>query len=213
MIRFILFDLDNTLYPASSGLDRAISHLMSDFVADYLRITWEEAHLLRKTVAVPFGTTLQWLRLAYGFHDMDAYFEAVHPKNLEDYIPYDPALEATLESISLPKAILTNSPIEHARRVLSRLQVEKYFPRVFDIRYNKFRGKPYSDAYHNVIREIGEDIKHVLFVDDLPHYILPFRNLGGHGLLVDEEGVHINANLPVISKITDLNSYLQGGKI
>ena len=187
MIRYILIDLDNTLYPASSGLDREIDRLMTLFVADYLRISREDAHYLRRTNAVPYGTTLQWLRMEFGFHDLDRYFEAVHPRNVEDYIPYDPLLPETLDAIALPKAVLTNSPMEHADRVLARLGVADRFSRVFDIRYNRFQGKPYQETYRGVVRDLGQDIENVLFVDDMPRYLHPFRDLGGRGLLLDEE--------------------------
>ena len=103
MVRFLLFDLDNTLYPSSCGLDREIDRLMTIFVADYLAISEDEARRKRKTEALPYGTTLTWLREALDFHEEERYFEAVHPKNIGDFIAYDPELPAMLERIPLPK--------------------------------------------------------------------------------------------------------------
>lgn len=208
MVRHLLIDLDNTLYPASSGLDREIDRLMTLFVARYLRISFEDAQYLRRTNAIPYGTTLQWLRIEFGFHDLDGYFEAVHPKNVEDYIPADPQLPRILDAIDLPKAILTNSPREHADRVLAHLGVADRFSRVFDIRHNRFQGKPYQDTYRNVVAALGRRIDEVLFVDDMPRYLLPFRDLGGRCLLVDEDGGD-GSGLDAIRRITELEDFLK----
>jgi putative hydrolase of the HAD superfamily len=209
MIRYILFDLDNTLYPSSCGLDREIDRKMTEFVASYLAISIEQAHGLRKSEAIPYGTTLQWLRLKYGFHDLESYFAAVHPENVESFIDYNPDLVSMLKSIPLPMAVLTNSPMEHARRVLNHLRLEEFFTGVYDIRFNGFRGKPYPEAYHAVIDKIGTPVSEVLFIDDLPRYLIPFKDLGGCALLVDEKGSHSSGPLPSIKKITELETYLR----
>lgn len=209
MVRYLLIDLDNTLYPASSGLEKEISRLMSLFVAQYLRISVEDAQYLRRTNAIPYGTTLQWLRTEFGFHDLDGYFDAVHPKNVEDFIKPDPQIAKTLDSIDLPKAILTNSPREHTDRVLAHLGVADRFSRIFDIRYNRFQGKPYRDTYKAVLQALGQKISDVLFIDDMPRYLQPFQDLGGHCLLVDEENRHDGINFEKIRRITELKDYLK----
>jgi len=212
MVRYLLFDLDNTLYPSSSGLDREIDRLMTLFVADYLGVPPEEARRRRKSDAVPFGTTLTWLREAHGFRDEDRYLEAVHPLNVEDFIAYDPELPALLDRIDLPKIVLTNSPIEHAERVLARLGIADRFIRIIDIRYNRFCGKPHREAFDNGVSAVGaSSAEEVLFIDDLPRYVLPFLEIGGQGLLVDETGKHdrLGHGLPTIRKITELETFLR----
>ena len=209
MIKALLFDLDNTLYPASSGLDREIDQRMTAFTARYLGIPEKEAHTLRKTDARLFGTTLQWLREVYGFHDIEEYIQAVHPPEVSQFIRFDPKLVQMLEELPFPKAVLTNSPREHAERVLNCLKITDYFNAVFDIRFNSFRGKPYPEAYQRAVNYLGTKINEVLFVDDLPPYLTAFQALGGFPLLVDEEGKQRDSGLPSIPSILDLPSYLQ----
>ncbi len=209
MIRAILFDLDNTLYPASSGLDREIDRRMTVFTARYLGISEQEAHLLRKTDARRHGTTLQWLREVYGFHDIEEYIVEVHPQNVSSFLSYDPRLAEMLSQLPYPKAILTNSPIEHAERVLECLKVRFYFDAVLDIRFNQFRGKPYPEAYRQAAHMLGTRIEEVLFIDDLPPYLTAFKALGGHPLLVDEEGKHTDVGIPSIPTVLDLPVYLE----
>ncbi|MCX7786364.1 MAG: HAD-IA family hydrolase [Spirochaetes bacterium] len=208
MIRAILFDLDNTLYPASSGLDREIDRRMTVFVARYLGISEKEAHVLRKTDARVYGTTLQWLREMYGFHDIEAYMTEVHPTNVSSFLSYNPKLEEMLSSLPYPKVILTNSPLEHADRVLECLKIRSYFDAVLDIRFNQFRGKPYPEAYYRAVHLLGTQVEEVLFVDDLLPYLTAFKALGGHPLLIDEEGNHTDIGIPAIPTVIDLPLYL-----
>lgn len=209
MIRAILFDLDNTLYPASSGLDREIDRRMTVFTARYLGISEKEAHVLRKTDARVYGTTLQWLREVYGFHDIEEYIAEVHPPDVSSFLTYDPRLVEMLNDLPYQKVILTNSPMEHAERVLECLKVRACFDAVLDIRFNRFRGKPYPEAYHRAVDLLGTPIEEVLFVDDLPSYLTAFKALGGHPLLVDEEGKHTDVGIPAIPTVLDLPLYLE----
>lgn len=209
MIRAILFDLDNTLYPASSGLDLEIDRRMTIFTSRYLGISEKEAHALRKTDARSYGTTLQWLREVYGFHNIEEYIVEVHPPNVSSFLTYNPRLVEMLGKLPYPKVILTNSPMEHAERVLSCLKVRSYFDAVLDIRFNQFRGKPYPEAYHRAVNLLGTQIEEVLFVDDLLPYLTAFKALGGHTLLVDEEGKHTDVGIPAIPTVLDLPVYLE----
>jgi putative hydrolase of the HAD superfamily len=208
MLSFLLFDLDNTLYPKSCGLDREISRRMTAFAASWLNVSFEEAARLRKTKMVAYGTTLRWLVEEHGLDDQNKFLVAVHPENVGDYIRPTPELRVMLNSLGLPRAILTNAPEEHARRVLTALGAEDLFPRIFDIRSNGFTGKPDQAAYTRPLAEMGWDIRQVLFMDDMPHYLVPFRDMGGQGVLVDEDGLHADTGLPSIKKITELETYI-----
>ncbi len=181
---------------------------MTIFTSRYLGISEKEAHILRKTDARAYGTTLQWLREAYGFHDIEEYMMEVHPTNVSSFLSYNPTLVEMLSSLSYPKVILTNSPLEHAERVLECLKIRSYFDAVLDIRFNQFRGKPYPEAYYRAVDLLGTQIEEVLFVDDLPPYLTAFKALGGHPLLVDEEGNHTDIGIPTIPTVLDLPSYL-----
>jgi putative hydrolase of the HAD superfamily len=209
MVSFILFDLDNTLYPKSSGLDKEVNRRMTDFTARYLKISREEAQRLRETEAQPYGTTLKWLTGSHKLSDAEGFLTAVHPENLDAFFPPNPKLREMLLALPQPRAILTNSPTEHTARVLARLGIEDQFSRVFDIRYNGFQGKPSALTYKKVLDELGLNAAEVLFIDDMPRYLFPFRELGGQALLVDEAGAFKDAGLPSIKKITELQNYLE----
>jgi len=190
-ITHILFDLDCTLYSAHWGLERNVSSRINDFLTGYLAMPREEAWELRKAGVLKggYGTTLEWLRAEHGMDDAETerYFAAIHPENEADALPADPQLRSFLLSLSLPLGILTNSPLEHAQRILGKLGVQDLFPVIFDIRRNGLEGKPSEKAYRRVLAEFGTDAASCLLVDDASAYIEGYRAIGGTGVYFDED--------------------------
>src|SRR5512143_2740956 len=132
MLRYILFDLDNTLYPASCGLWEAIGHRINLYMTERLGIPAEEVSATRVNYLNAFGTTLNALRHYYGI-DADEFLAFVHDLPLSRYIARDPALDSMLTTMGLRKVVFTNSDLPHARRVLSTLGVEHHFEQIIDI--------------------------------------------------------------------------------
>jgi putative hydrolase of the HAD superfamily len=211
MLSLALFDLDDTLYPAGSGMDRDIVRRMTAYVADFLGMGIEEARAFRHERAKNYGTTLEWLITEMGFTDREDFLAAVHPEGEEYCIEPSPALAAILDSIGQRKAVLTNSPREHADRVLAKLGVADRFEAVYDIRSNGFRGKPHADAYRRACEASGASIAQTLFVDDLPKYVIGFLELGGRALLLDERDRYGAEGLPRIASLAELPPILAAG--
>jgi putative hydrolase of the HAD superfamily len=187
MIQCVLFDLDNTLYSARYGLEDHVSRRIRLFLADYLGVSPEEAWRQRSARIRDFGTTLEWLMAEKGFTAVDTYFARIHPGDEAEALPPDPALRGILEALPQPKAILTNSPREHADRIISKLGLSGVFTHLFDIRSNNFQGKPHPGAYLRAFRIMGAKAEETLFVDDSPSYVDGCRALGAQGVLLDED--------------------------
>lgn len=207
-ISCLLFDLDNTIYPASSGLGTTMDLRMSQFVSNLLGLSLEEGARLRHQGYERYGTTLRWLQVEQGLTDSHAFMEAVHPADVMNHLAPDPALRVLLDSIPLEKAILTNSPRAHADRILSYLEISDCFAGIHDLVSNGYVGKPHASAYETALGALGWQVDKVLFLDDVPAYLEGFRKLGGHCLLVDEAGKYPNANFPRIRTIHELPGYL-----
>jgi putative hydrolase of the HAD superfamily len=186
MIQYVLFDLDNTLYSVRYGLEENVRRRIRAFLASYLGLSPEEAWRQRAERINDYGTTLEWLSVEKGFTRIEEYFARIHPEDEADALPPDPALRALLENIPQPKAILTNSPREHADRIINKLGFSGLFSHIFDIRGNGLKGKPNPRAYLHSYDLMGAAPREVLFVDDTPSYVDGCRAAGGKALLLDE---------------------------
>jgi putative hydrolase of the HAD superfamily len=210
MIKYLLFDLDNTLYSCRHGLEDNVLRRMKQFTAAFLGVSPDEAWRLRLERRREYGTNLEWLMTEKGFTaaDAEAYLAAVHPPDEADSLPPDPVLRSFLESIPLPKAVITNAPMEHAGRILAKLGIADLFTRVFDIRQCAFKGKPRAGAFNNALGILGVAADEALFIDDTPLYVEGFIALGGRGLLFDENDVYGDSALPRIRELRELTAYL-----
>lgn len=191
-IEHLIFDLDNTLYPASSAMDSGISKRMMECVMSFFQCSYEQAVNLKKEHVKNFSTTLEWLR-SEGLSDVESFLSYVHPENEADELEEQPELRSLLESIPIPKIICTNSPREHAERVLKKLNVQDLFDAICDIRIFNFKGKPYPSAFKTALQKAGGTIENTIFLDDLIKYTDGWKSLGGTAILVGtQNGHHLN---------------------
>ncbi|MDR1787355.1 MAG: HAD-IA family hydrolase [Treponema sp.] len=186
MITHILFDLDNTLYSAAYGLEDRVYQRLITYAADFLGVSIEEAAAMRGRSIAAYGTTLEWLMAEKGFSGVEEYLRVVHPEDEADALRFDPGLRPFLESLDRPLAILTNSPMFHAERILDKLRVRDLFPRVFDIWSNGLKGKPEPAAFYRALDALGATPESTLFIDDNHRYVAGYNALGGRGLFLDE---------------------------
>jgi putative hydrolase of the HAD superfamily len=210
-ITYLLFDLDETLYPSSSGMVGEISRRMTSYVSQYLKVDEDRAARLRSELSQKHGTTLTGLMTEHNFTDPEAYLEFAHPTDVGRYLHKDPELASALRSIALPKSILTNAPQEHALRILEYLEIPHLFERIFDIRTNDFRGKPAKEVYHHVLSELDRKASEVLFIDNRIDYLLSYQEIGGKILWVAEADPKISPpeGLARIAHIKELPKFLR----
>ncbi len=207
---YILFDLDETLYPASSGLMKEVGRRMTEYVSGFLKVDPEKALSLRRELTRKYGTTLKGLLVEYDLGTAEEYLEYCHPTDVNKYLSRDPELAQVLTALAVPKSILTNSPLEHAERVLVYLQVRNCFEHIFDVRFNNLSGKPDPEIYLKTLSTLKRDPEEVLFIDDRLAYLLPFQSMRGQVLLVSANGREEaqSHRVPVIGDIKELPDFL-----
>jgi putative hydrolase of the HAD superfamily len=208
MLKHLLFDLDNTLYSCRHGLEDNVRRRMLEFAASFLGLPSEDVWQQRMAQRQKYGTTLEWLMSEKGFTDVEAYFAAVHPKDEADSLPPDLRLRAFLADIPIPKAILTNSPREHADLILGKLGITDLFTHIFDIRQTAFKGKPRPEVFKHALAILDINAADVLFIDDHPDYVKGFLALGGRGILLDENNAHGGYPHPKIRELPELVQFL-----
>jgi pyrimidine 5'-nucleotidase len=137
----LLLDLDDTLYPASSGVWEAIGDRIDRFMIEVVGIDAAQASPLRQFYFEHYGTSLNGLRLHHGI-DPSAYLRYVHDVPLEDFILPDPELRRMIQGLAFPPVIFTNADAAHARRVLTALEVNDLIEQIIDIVALEWVNKP-----------------------------------------------------------------------
>jgi len=181
-----LFDLDNTLYPASCNLFGQVDARMASFIGELLSITEAEARELQKRYYRTYGTTLRGLMLEHSM-PADKFLDFVHAIDVS-VIPPDPKLDAALGALQGRKLIFTNGSIRHAENVLAQLGVAHRFEAIFDIVAADYMPKPDPAPYSAVVRRFDLAPARTCMVEDLPRNLVPAAALGMTTVLV--KGTH-----------------------
>jgi putative hydrolase of the HAD superfamily len=182
--QYILFDLDETLYPKEAGLMPALSERMLRFMTEELGIPPDDVASKRRGYYQKYGTTLRGLMEEYRI-DPETFLAYVHNVNLVDFLAASPPLNSMLYEIPLRKVIFTNADAPHAERVLNALQVRVHFERIIDIVSGGFINKPNPLAYHQALAILGVDGGQCIMVEDTPRNLMPAKDLGMTTILVD----------------------------
>ncbi len=209
MLRFGLFDLDDTLYAAQSGLWTAIGHRIDRYLVERVGLAADSIHTVRREYFETYGTTLNGLRALHPV-DPQEYLDFVHDLPLEDYLQPNPALDAMLTRLPVEKVIFTNADAPHAQRVMARLGIAHHFQTIIDIQALAYANKPEPRAYQMVLDRLGAAGHECFFVEDAPRNLQPARLLGMLTVLVSPVPVSVRmAKVDyVIPTILDLEAAL-----
>ncbi|HER26109.1 MAG TPA: pyrimidine 5'-nucleotidase [Rhodospirillales bacterium] len=171
-----IFDLDNTLYDASSNLFAQISARMTDFIADLLALDRRSAFDLQKKYFHKYGTTLRGLMQCHQI-DPHVFLDRVHDIDL-GVIDQDPALDAALSGLDGHKVIFTNGSNHHASRIIGRLGIAEHFSAIFDIVDAGFVPKPAPEVYRHLIDRLDIQASRAVMVEDMACNLKPAADLG-----------------------------------
>jgi len=167
-----IFDLDNTLYPASCRLFDQVDARIGAYVQHVLGLADRgEARRIQKAYLRSHGTTLRGLMDEHGV-DPDAYMAHVHDIDVTP-VPPDPALDAALARLPGRKLIFTNGDRRHAARVLDRLGVAHHIEAVVDSAATDHVPKPHAYAYDVLVARHAVDPARAVLVDDMPRNLEP----------------------------------------
>ena len=185
MIKHILFDLDNTLYPKSLGIFDLVIERIRDYMEARLGYEKELARELRQEYLRQYGSTLRGLMIHQNI-DPEDYLEYVHDVGVEERLAPNPDLVKLLKSIPCERAIFTSGHRPYALKVLRCLGAEDFFPQIFDIVFTRYIPKPNPEPYQQVLECLGREGKECLMVEDMPANLKPAKDLGMTTVLVGE---------------------------
>ena len=171
-----IFDLDNTLYPASCRLFEQVQQRMNEYICARLRVSPDEAAELRRSYFREHGTTLSGLMAVHRI-DPHEFLAFVHDVDLA-CVPPDPALLAALERLGGRKIVHTNGSVRHAERLLDHLGLSESFSGIVDIVAADFAPKPALAGYRLLLRRHAVAAETALMVEDIARNLAPAAELG-----------------------------------
>lgn len=177
-----VFDLDNTLYPASCNLFAQVDQRMSDYIQRYLGVPHAYARHLQKSYYRQFGTTLAGMMAVHRM-EPDAFLDYVHDIDLS-VVPTLPALGDAIRALPGRKLIFTAGSRRHAERVAGKLGVLDCFEDIFDIVAADFLPKPKPEPYRLFLERHGIEPRAAAMFEDMPHNLEVPHQLGMATVLV-----------------------------
>jgi putative hydrolase of the HAD superfamily len=182
-IRTWIFDLDNTLYPASANLFAQIDARIGQYVQTLLSLDPEAAHRVQKQYFHAHGTTLAGLIADHGTdpHDYLGYVHDVDMTVLEQ----NAALVEALARLPGRKLVFTNGDVDYAGRVLEHLGMAGSFEAIHDIHATAYVPKPDPAAYAGLCQAYALDPAKCLFVEDMARNLLPAKTIGMTTVWID----------------------------
>jgi putative hydrolase of the HAD superfamily len=209
-IRDWIFDLDNCLYPAATGLFDLIDQRMGAYIQRLLNCGPEQARRVQKAHFHEHGTTLAGLMKEHGVDPHD-FLADVHDISL-DRVGANDRLARALAALPGRKILFTNGDAPYARRVLERIGIDDQFDGLHDIHANDLRPKPNPHGYALLCDRFGIDPQHALLADDMIQNLAPAKALGMTTVWVDngsERGNHGFEEGIADHRITDVADWLE----
>jgi len=159
-----VFDLDNTLYPASKPVFSQIDKKMQSFIAARLSITRANALKLQKKYYKQYGTTLFGLMKNHNVN-AEEFLEYVHDIDYS-VLNRENELKNAIDTLQGRKIIYTNGSHEHATNTLKALGINDCFHSIYDITASDYMPKPRNAAFKSFIKKYNITPNHTLMFED-----------------------------------------------
>tara|TARA_B110000438_G_scaffold243771_1_gene243932 strand:+ start:56 stop:733 length:678 start_codon:yes stop_codon:yes gene_type:complete len=178
-----IFDLDNTLYSADSGIFQQVHTLMGNFVSQHLNIELKKAKEIQKEYYKQHGTTLRGMMDNHNV-DPDYFLDEVHRLDYSIVKP-NKKLNTELEKLDGRKIIYTNANYQHAHDVLQKLELTHMFKEIFDIKKANYIPKPEILPYEQIINDFNIDPSSAIMFDDIAKNLVPAKKVGFTSVWID----------------------------
>ena len=176
LIKYWLFDLDNTLYSAKTKVFDQVEKRMTQYVSNKLDVSMDKAKKIQKDYFYEYNTTLNGLIKNHKI-DANEFLEFVHDINI-DFLKKDLKLSEELKKLGGKKMIFTNGPKKHALNITQKIGIDQHFVDIFDIIDSNFIPKPNMEPYKKLIEKHKIDPNLCVFVEDIARNLKPAYEMG-----------------------------------
>jgi len=179
-----IFDLDNTLYPASTDLFAQVCEKMSSYIANTLDVDKAKADKIRYEYWKKYGTSLAGLMKNFKI-DPDHFLEVVHDIDFS-VLSKDPKLLNALNELPGRKIVYTNGTVPYAREVLKYRGLADVFDEIYGVEKANYIPKPSPEAYKLVFAKANIIYnRSAMFEDEIRNLKVPF-DLGLKTILISD---------------------------
>jgi len=199
-----IFDLDNTLYAADSGVFQQVHKLMGEFISNNLNMDMPEAKKLQAKYYKQHGTTLRGLMDNYGI-DPDYFLDEVHRLDYS-IVSSNELLNRELYKLDGRKIIYTNANKKHAIDVLERIGLSNFFDEIFDIKMANYVPKPELKPYEQLINLYDFDPEASAMFDDIAKNLVPAKKVKFTTVWIDAGYENFSDDIQASKKYLDFQT-------
>lgn len=181
-VRDWVFDLDHTLYPASSQLFSQLDVKMEAFLMRELKLSQPEAAKLRFSYWQNHGTTLAGLMHHHGT-DPDVFLAEVQQIDFSVLSP-NLSLQSAIAALPGRKIVFTNGSRSYAQKAAEALGLNNVFEAYFGIDDADFVCKPAAQAFDTVFAKAKLSLNAAAMFEDDPRNLTIPHKLGLKTVLV-----------------------------
>jgi putative hydrolase of the HAD superfamily len=177
-----LFDLDNTLHDAGRAVFGRLNGSMTDYIEQHLGVPRAEADRLRLHYWRRYGATLLGLEKHHGIRAAHFLAQTHTLPGLEGQLHMPKVDRAALQRLPGRKFLLTNAPVDYAKRVLTALDLASCFEGVIGIEgmrvFGSLRPKPDTRMLRVVLARNKLPAHRCVLVEDTVANLKSARRLG-----------------------------------
>jgi putative hydrolase of the HAD superfamily len=180
-----VFDLDDTLYPASSNIMTQVEHRMTQYVAKMLDVPEEVATGIRNDYYRAYGTTLNGL-MANHVVDTAEFLDYVHDIDASTIDP-TPNLANLITALPGRRIVYTNGSFKHAENILEQLGLTEAFDEIFDVEASGFTPKPHREGFEKFVDHFEIPASETVMFEDSTQNLKTAASLGFTTVWVHDE--------------------------
>ncbi len=204
VIRFLLFDVDETLYPSTCAVWPMLRERIIQYMVERVGMTRADAEALRERYLNEYGTTTRGLYL-HNQIDIDDYLHFVHDVPMNTVLFNDPELHDVLAHLPQTKCLFTNATRQHARNVVQCLGIGDHFTRTFSLEDFDYISKPDPHPYEVAFRELHARGDECLLLEDSLRNLATGKRYGMTTVLVSEQQSALHGAVDFqISRVHDI---------
>ncbi|MBI1801330.1 MAG: pyrimidine 5'-nucleotidase [Chloroflexi bacterium] len=183
-LQYLLFDVDETLYPHTSPLWPLLRGRILQYMVERVGMSPPDAEALRAEYLKKYGTTTRGLYL-HNAIDMADYLDYVHDVPINTLLVNDPELNEVLSQLPFAKCLFTNATRRHALNVAASLGISQHFSRTFSLEDFDYISKPEARPYQVVLDSLGARGGDCVLIEDSVANIATGKQFGMTTILVD----------------------------